>query len=168
MSIHADKPPSPVGRRLPSVRGNALNGLSARFPQDLAGAPAVLLVAYQGTTQDDVARWLRFLQESEPQLTVYEVPTISALAYRPLTGRVDNGLRRGVPPVLWPEVVTLCGEGRTMREFLGDRGLAGASVVLLDGDGVVRWFSALGFTTDKGAGLLDELHRSTTERRAAS
>jgi hypothetical protein len=55
-----------------------------------------------------------------------------------------------------------------MREFLGDWGLAGASVVLLDGDGVVRWFNALGFTTDKGAGLLDELHRSTTERRAAS
>ena len=167
MSIHADKPLSPVGRRLPSVRGNALNGVGVRFPQDLAGAPAVLLVAYQGTTQEDVARWLRFLQTSEPHLTVYEVPTISALAYRPLSGRVDNGMRRGVPSVLWPEVVTLCGEGKTMREFLGDRGLAGASVVLLDSDGVVRWFSALGFTTDKGAGLLDELRRSTTQRRAA-
>ncbi len=168
MSTHADKPLSPVGRRLPSVRGNALNGMSAHFPQDLAGAPAVLLVAYQGTTQEDVARWLRFLQASEPQLTVYEVPTVSALAYRPLTGQIDNGMRRGVPPILWPEVVTLCGEGRTMRTFLGDRGLAGASVVLLDGHGVVRWFNALGFTAAKGAGLLDELHRSTTERRAAS
>jgi hypothetical protein len=166
MSIHADKPFSPVGRRLPSVRGNALNGVGVRFPQDLAGAPAVLLVAYQGTTQEDVARWLRFLQASEPHLTVYEVPTISALAYRPLSGRVDNGMRRGVPRVLWPEVVTLCGEGKTMREFLGDRGLAGASVVLLDSDGIVRWFNALGFTADKGARLLDELRRSTTQRRA--
>jgi len=167
MSIHADKPVSPVGRRLPSVRGNALNGLSTRFPQDLAGAPAVLLVAYQGTTQEDVARWLRFLQASEPELTVYEVPTVSALAFRPLTGRVDNGTRRGVPAVLWPEVVTLCGEGRAMREFLGDSGRSGASVVLLDGGGVVRWFNALGFTTDKGAGLLDELRRSRNEQRKA-
>ena len=168
MSIHTDKPLSPVGRRLPSVRGNALNGVDVRFPQELAGAPAVLLVAYQRTAQEDVVRWLTFLQESEPQLTIYEVPTIPALAFRPPAGSIDNGMRRGVPRVLWPQVVTLHGEGKTMREFLGDTGLIGASVVLLDGGGVVRWSDALGFTAGKGAGLLDELRRSTAERRAAS
>lgn len=34
----------------------------------------------------------------------------------------------------------------------------GASVVLLDAGGVVRWFGAQGFTPDRGGALLDELH----------
>jgi hypothetical protein len=161
MSIHADKHLSPVGRRLPSVRGSALNGESVRLPQELAGAPAVLLIAYQRATQEDIARWLTFLQASAPRLTVYEVPTTTPLAYRAPSGSIDNGRRRGVPRVLWPQVVTLCGEGDTMRRFLGDRGSEGASVVLLDRDGLVRWFDALGFTADKGARLLDELRRSS-------
>ena len=168
MSIHADKHVSPVGRRLPSVRGSALNGESVRFPQELAGAPAVLLIAYQRATQEDIVHWLTFLQASAPSLTVYEVPTTTPLAYRPPSGSVDNGRRRGVPSVLWPQVVTLCGEAHTMRRFLGDRESEGVSVVLLDADGLVRWFDARGFTSGKGARLLDELRRSTREERAAS
>ena len=96
------------------------------------------------------------------------MPTTNPLAYRLPSGSIDNGKRGGVPRVLWPEVVTLCGEGDTMRRFLGDGESEGASVVLLDANGLVRWFDALGFTADKGARLLDELRRSTREGRAAS
>ena len=154
-----DAPDSPIGRRFPSVGGTALSGEGVRFPDDTAGAPAVLLVAYQRTAQDDVSRWLEFLESREPGLKVYEVPTIPALAYRPWAGWIDNGMRKGVPRALWPQVVTLYGEGGPVRDFLGGSRFVGASVVLLDAGGVVRWFGAQGFTPDRGGVLLDELHR---------
>ncbi len=148
---------SPVGRLFPSVAGTALSGETVRLPDDLAGAPAVLLVAYQRTAQDDCSSWLEFLAWRAPDLAVYEVPTIPAIAYRPWAGWIDAGMRKGVPESLWPRVVTLYREGGPVRDLLGDSGFVGASVVLLDGGGVVRWFDAQGFTADKGGSLLDEL-----------
>jgi hypothetical protein len=154
-----DSPASPVGRRFPTVTGTALSGESVRFPDDLFGAPSVLLVAYQRMAQVDVSSWLEFLAVREPELTVYEVPTIPAIAYRPWAGWIDNGMRKGVPRVLWPQVVTLYGEGVPVHRFLGDDGYVGASAVLLDAHGVVRWFDGRGFTPDKGGDLLDELRQ---------
>jgi hypothetical protein len=109
--------------------------------------------------QVDVSSWLEFLATREPGLTVYEVPTIPAIAYRPLAGWIDNGMRRGVPRVLWPQVVTLYGEGVPVHRFLGDDGLVSASAVLLDARGVVRWFDGRGFSPAKGDDLLDELRQ---------
>jgi hypothetical protein len=152
-------PKSPVGRRFPSVTGAALSGESLCFPDDLFGAPSVLLVAYQRMAQVDVSSWLEFLAMREPELTVYEVPTIPAVADRRRAGWIDNGMRKGVPRVLWPQVVTLYGEGSPVHRFLGDDGFVGASVVLLDAHGVVRWFDGRGFSPDKGGDLLDELRQ---------
>ncbi|MGZ4199678.1 MAG: hypothetical protein ACXVP1_05780 [Thermoleophilia bacterium] len=148
-----------VGLRFPSVGGTALSGEYVRFPDDLAGAPAVLIVAYQRMAQGDVWRWFEFLESREPDLKVYEVPTIPATDFRPLASWLDNGMRKGLPRALWPRVVTLYEDGAAVREFLGDSGFVGASVVLLDSGGVVRWFHAHGFTPDKGRSLLDELRR---------
>jgi hypothetical protein len=156
---HPDTPASPVGRRFPTVSGAALSGETMRFPHDLFGAPSVLLVAYQRMAQVDVSRWLQFLAMRRPELTVYEVPTIPTFAYRPAPGSIDNGTRKGVPRVLWPQVVTLYGEGVPVHRFLGDDGFVGASAVLLDARGVVRWFDGRGFSPDKGGDLLDELRQ---------
>ncbi len=153
-----DAPDSPVGRRFPSAGGTALSGEDVRFPDDIAGAPAVLLVAYQRAAQGDVSKWLEFLQSREPGLTVYEVPTIPSITYRPWAGWIDNGMRKGVLRALWPQVVTIYAEGGPVRDFLGGSRFLGASVVLLDAGGVVRWFGAQGFTPGGGAALLDELH----------
>jgi hypothetical protein len=154
-----DAPISPVGRPFPSVGGTALSGENVRFPGDLAGAPAVLLVAYQRMAQSDVSSWLEFLEARQPGLVVYEVPTIPAVAFRPWASWIDGGMRKGVPQELWPRVVTLYRDGGPVRELLGDSGFVGASVVLLDAAGVVRWFDAQGFTPDKGESLLSELRR---------
>ena len=152
-----DAPVSPVGRPFPSVGGTALSGENVRFPGDLAGAPAVLLVAYQRMAQSDVSSWLEFLKARQPGLVVYEVPTIPAVAFRPWASWIDGGMRKGVPQELWPRVVTLYRDGGPVRELLGDSGFVGASVVLLDAAGVVRWFDAQGFTPGKGESLLGEL-----------
>jgi hypothetical protein len=148
---------SPVGRPFPSVLGTALSGKPVRLPGDLGGVPAVLLVAYQRAAQMDVDRWRSFLEKDAPGLAVYEVPTIPQAVWRWLAGWIDGGMRSGVPRELWPHVVTLYDEGAPVLDLLGDRGNLFAHVVLLDAEGVVRWFDASAFSAAKGASLVETL-----------
>lgn len=153
----------PVGRRFPKATGTTLAGQRMCLPDDLAGRPVALLVAYQRVTQDDVDRWSTYLKLAAPELTVYEVPTIPALAYRPWAGWIDNGMRKGVPEELWPWVVTLYEEGGQVRDFLGSPDKYSADVVLLDAGGVVQWFDATGFDARKGADLVRTLRELPTD-----
>ena len=145
--------PSIVGRRFPSVSGRALSGEVVRFPEDLAGAPALLLCAYRRGTQADCDRWAAFAERRLPALVVYELPIIPSPVWRPLQGWIDGGMRGGVPPALWSTTVTLYGQGRAAREFVEDSGGHRAQVVLLDAAGVVAFHDARGFTEEGGAAL---------------
>ena len=107
--------PDIIGRRFPSVAGRALSGEVVHVPEDLAGAPALLLCAYRRGTQDDVDLWAAFAGQRLPYLAVYELPIISSRVWRPLRGWIDGGMRGGVPPDLWTHVVTLYDDGTRAR-----------------------------------------------------
>lgn len=150
--------PAPVGRILPTVAGHALSRERVVFPEDLAGRPAVLLVAYRRGTQGDVDRWTSFLEAKAPRLIRYEVPTISSALWRPMAGWIDSGMRGGVPKAAWSSVVTLYDDASKLRDFLGDYGGYTTHVVLLDRAGKVAWFNAGGFNDRAAASLLEALH----------
>lgn len=156
-SVLPKAPGNPVGHLLPPVAGNSLAGREVRFPESLAGRPAVLLVAYRRGTQEDVDRWIGFLTREAPGLTFFEVPTIASPVWRPLSRWIDGGMRGGVPRESWPAVVTLYEDAPRLRDFLGDRGGLSTHVVLLDREGRVAWFDAGGFRDEAGRGLLDAL-----------
>ena len=142
-----------LGRRFPSVSGRALSGDVVRFPEDLAGAPALLLCAYRRGTQADADRWAAFVERRFPDLATYELPIIPSPLWRPLQGWIDGGMRGGVPPSLWSTTVTLYGQGATAREFIGDSGGLRTQVVLLDPTGVVVFHDAGGFSEEGAAAL---------------
>jgi len=135
----------PPEGRFPSVAGVALSGERVRFPEDLMGAPALLLCAYRRGTQMDVDRWAAFAGRELPHLAVFELPIIPALIWRPLQGLIDGGMRGGVPRAQWSRVVTLYEEGAKARAFIGDGGGDRAQVVLLDAAGTVAFHDAGGF-----------------------
>jgi hypothetical protein len=143
----------PVGLRFPSVAGHALSGELVRIPEDLLGAPALLLCAYRRLTQQDVDRWAAFADEELPGLDVYELPIIPALVWRPLQGWIDGGMRGGVPRRQWSRVVTLYEQGAKARDFLGDAGGYRAQVVLLDAAGVVAFHDDGGYRESVAAQL---------------
>ena len=155
--------PNPVGRKLPSVKGEALSRTAVRFPEDIAGAPAILMVAYRRGTQADVDRWTAFLQERAPRTVRYEVPTIANILWRPMAGWIDSGMRGGVPQEAWSSVVTLYQDAPKLRDFLGDYGGTTTHVVLLDREGRVAWFNAGGFSERAGASLLEALQALSGE-----
>ncbi len=142
-----------VGRRFPSVAGRALSGELVRFPEDVLGAPVLLLCAYRRGTQADIDRWAAFAGRELPELAAYELPIIPALVWRPLQGLIDGGMRGGVPRGQWSRVVTLYDQGAKARDFLGDSGGNRAQVVLLDAAGVVAFHDAGGFRAPAAAAL---------------
>ena len=148
---------APRGARLPSVKGNSLDGSTVRLPEDLRGAPALLLVAYRRGTQEDVDRWLGWASTNAPGLKCLEVPAISSLVWRPLASWIDGGMRRGVPQAQWSSVVTLYDDAPVLREFLGDFGGYNTHAVLLDDAGQVAWFHAGGFSEGAAKDLAEAL-----------
>lgn len=142
-----------VGRRFPSVAGRALSGRVVRLPEDLSGAPALLLCAYRRGTQTDVDRWAAFVRSELPGLVTYELPIIHSPLWRPLQGWIDGGMRGGVPPSLWDTTVTLYEQGGVARSFVGDSGGLRTQLVLLDAGGVVAFHDARGFSEEGAATL---------------
>lgn len=155
---------SPVGKRLPSVKGEALSRKPVRFPEDTVGAPAILLVAYRRGTQADIDRWMAFLKERAPQTVRFEVPAIASILWRPMSGWIDSGMRGGVPQEAWSSVVTLYEDAPQLRDFLGDYGGTTTHLVLLDREGKVAWFNAGGFSERAGASLLEALEKVGEEK----
>jgi len=145
--------PAPVGRRFASVAGTALSGETVRFPEDLLGAPALLLCAYRRGSQADVDRWAGFAADDLPGLAVYEVPIIPGRVWRPVQGWIDGGMRGGVPRRQWSRVVTLYDDGAKARAFVGDGGGLRAQALLLDAAGVVAFHDAGGFRAAGAARL---------------
>jgi len=156
--------PSPVGKRLPSVKGEALSRKPVRFPEDTAGAPAILLVAYRRGTQADIDRWMAFLKERAPQTVRYEVPAIANILWRPMSGWIDSGMRGGVPQESWDSVVTLYDDASKLRDFLGDYGGYTTHAALLDREGRVVWFNAGGFADQAGASMINALQAVAAEQ----
>jgi hypothetical protein len=146
-------PPAIVGRMFPSVAGRSLAGEGVRIPEALAGAPAVLLVAYRRGTQPDTDRWIEALRRVLPTVRFLELPTIPSVVWRPLAGWIDSGMRRGVAQAMWPNVVTLYVEGGAVRRFLSDDGGLTTHVVGLDPAGRVVWFHTGGYAPEAAAGL---------------
>jgi hypothetical protein len=142
-----------VGRRFPSVAGQALSGETVRVPEDLIGSPALLLCAYRRGTQADIDRWAAHAGQAFPWLAVYELPIIPSLVWRPFQGMIDGGMRGGVPRRQWSSVVTLYEQGAKARAFLGDHGGPQATVVLLDADGVVTFCETGGYREATAKGL---------------
>lgn len=134
-----------TGRRFPSLTGTALSGEAVRFPEDVLGAPALLLCAYRRGSQADVDRWAGFAGQRLPGLPVHELPIIRGRVWRPLQGWIDGGMRGGVPRHQWSRVVTIYDDAERAKDFIGDGGGLRAQVLLLDAAGVVVFHDSGGF-----------------------
>jgi outer membrane protein assembly factor BamB len=147
----------PVGLALPELAGRGLDGAERRFPAELAGRPAVLLVGYEQEAQFDADRWLFGLLQAGSPAQVLELPTLPGRLVGAFRRQIDSGMRSGIPHEDWGAVVTLYGDAAArLAEFTGTTNGRNMRVVVLDADGVVRWFHDRGFS----AGKLVELDRT--------
>lgn len=137
----------PTGETLPAVSGFDLDGKEVQLP---LAEPTVLLIGYVQKAQFDADRWLVGLTQLRPPVRILEVPTIKGLFPRLISDTIDNGMRSGIPSEDWSSVVTLYGsKASDIVEFTGNKTGRNIRVLLLDDDGVVRWFHDRGFSAGK-------------------
>ncbi|MDF1839418.1 MAG: hypothetical protein P1V35_16240 [Planctomycetota bacterium] len=133
-----------VGERFPTVTGESLEGEAVSFPM---GEPCVLLIGYKQKAQFDADRWLLGLLQLPVGVPLFEVPTIKGLFPRVIGSYIDDGMRGGIPSEDWQSVVTLYGsDAESVAQFTGTQGGNNMRVVLLDGEGQVRWFHDRGYS----------------------
>ncbi|MCA9311453.1 MAG: hypothetical protein KDA21_09635 [Phycisphaerales bacterium] len=151
----------PTGEIFPSVVGESLEKERRALPEDLAGAPTILLVGYRQGTQFDLDRWLMGLIQAEVGARVLEVPTIPGLVPTIASGWIDDGMRSGIPREDWGSVVTLYGKAAApVVRFTGNQQGRLTRVLVLDEKGQVRWFDDEGYSPRKAlevAALVEQL-----------
>ncbi|MBN1443299.1 MAG: hypothetical protein JXA90_11375 [Planctomycetes bacterium] len=154
----------PTGRRLPTVRGQRLDGQSVTLPDDLGGKPALLLVAYKMNSQFDCDRWILGVLDAALDVAVLEVPTIQGLVPGLFAGSIDAGMRSGIPAEEWAQVVTVYDDAEILAEFLGSENALPARALLLDPGGSVVFFHDEGYSPRALKRLAEALEKIRGER----
>jgi hypothetical protein len=139
---------NPVGEFFPDTVGTALDGKVWKFPNDTNGENVLLLIGYKQNTQFDIDRWLIGLDQKGYKISVFEVPTIQGWVPRVIAGKIDEGMRSGIPEDLWKIVVTVYDDAEKIINFTGNEDSSNARVVVLDKDGKVRLLHDRGFSVN--------------------
>jgi hypothetical protein len=121
-------------------------GESVSIFKDLKGKLILLLVAYKHDSQFDVDRWLIGLDMTNTQIDVFEVPTLRGMFPKMFSTFIDEGMRKGIPKELWQGVVTVYENGEQIQAFTGNTNPKNSRVVLIDKEGVIRYFHDEGFS----------------------
>lgn len=141
----------PVGEPFPVITASALDAAEGAapvtIPTDFAGSPLLLFVGYVQDAQFDIDRWLFGALDAELDVTLREVPAARGMAASLASGFIDGGMRKGIPKGEWGAVVTTYGKtADKIAELTGTERPRNARVLLLDGEGIVRWFHDAGFS----------------------
>ncbi len=140
----------PSGEPFPSVEATSLAGEAVKIPEDFAGAPVLLLVGYVQGTQFDIDRWLYGAIDAELEIALREVPAARGAAASLAKGFIDSGMQRGIPRDEWGAVTTTYGDAaEAIGRFTGTERPRNARVLLLDSNGMVRWFYDQGYSAMK-------------------
>jgi hypothetical protein len=132
-----------VGERLPSLKGDLLTGEKSTLPDAAAGKVALLTLGFSYDSRVQVEAWAeqyRSRYGTQPGRVLYEVPMMGSAAR---LGRwfIDSGMRKGTPKELHRFVLTVYGNSDAWKARLGFSRADDAYVVLIDGQGIVRWMA---------------------------
>jgi hypothetical protein len=135
--------PIRVGERLPILAGEFLTGRTAVLPEASAGRVTLLMVGFTYASREPVeawGAWYRATFGSRSDMTFFEVPMIGGLAK---LGRwfINRGMRGGTPEGLHENVITVYNDSGDWKERLSysPEHENAAYLVVLDGEGIVRW-----------------------------
>jgi len=151
---------NPVGETLPRLEGTGLNGKQWTFPEGLEGEPAVLFVGYVQDSQFDIDRWLLGMLQLKTDVAVYEVPTIEGMIPGMIAGRIDEGMRKGIPAEDWASVVTVYDDAEYLVKLTGNENPRNARVMLIGRDEKIIWFWDQGYSASAVASLDEAVTKS--------
>jgi hypothetical protein len=142
----------PTGERLPIAEGRTLDGTPTSLAEALAGEPAILFLPFTDDGQFDADRWAMAFHQLETPVRRFEigaVPSAFGIVTAPI---VDRDRRRKRAEIRWPEVLVFTGDSAdriVTQTGMGDAQFA--RVLLVDREGTIVRFCALGFTPERAS-----------------
>jgi hypothetical protein len=139
-----------IGQAFPTASAKDLNKHVQHVPADYAGAPILILVTPSKGSQPDADRWIAYLR-ARPTIRFREIPVIPSAIARAMQGFINGQMRGGLPKGMWTRVVPLYKDGGRVKSFFGNCGDQVAWAMVLDSQGVIRWFHAAGYAAHTAA-----------------
>ena len=148
------------GLNFPNVSGKSLTDSTYSIPSDMKGEPVLFLIGYKQNSQFDIDRWLIGLDMKNQKMPTYELPTIQGMFPKMFSTKIDQGMRKGIPKVLWKSVITIYDDGEKIQQFTGNQNPNNTRVTLLNAKGVIIYFNDQGFSVEGLNELIEAYHSS--------
>jgi hypothetical protein len=130
-----------VPAKIPAAHGTTLSGTAVVLPDALKGKVGVLVVGFSHASQGQVMNWGRLITADygrSPGLDYYEIPMLGG-APKMLRGMIIKSMGKSVPADQRPHFMPLVEDDKPWRTVAKYWKPDDAYLLLVDGDGVVRW-----------------------------
>lgn len=148
-----------TGDPLPELKGEYLTGKQAILPSAAKGSIALLALGFTYDSRLAVEAWVKRYRAQFPdkaRTTFFEIPMIGGMA-RLGKWFIDSGMRRGTPKPDHENVVTVYGGVDAWKQRVGFKDEKDAYLILLDGEGRVRWRHNGAFDEAAFAALVEQV-----------
>jgi hypothetical protein len=127
--------------QIPAVSGTTLSGEKVSLPQDQRGGPAVLVLGFSQASREQAKAWGKRLAvdfREQPEVRFYEVPMLGGVP-KFLRGLVVKKIAQDVSENGKHHFLPVYDHEPEWRALAGYAKADDAYVVLIDGNGKVRW-----------------------------
>lgn len=125
---------------IPHIKSESLNKTPVSLPEDLGTKPAILIMGFSRAGGNQVGPLARRLHQEQPELVVYQIAELES-APRMVRPMILHGMRGEVPKDEQSRFIPLYRDEKEWKQVTGftKAGEEDAYVLIVDGDGVVRW-----------------------------
>ncbi|HEX4810035.1 MAG TPA: hypothetical protein VH325_13945 [Bryobacteraceae bacterium] len=132
-----------VGEPLPMLSGHTVSGKLLELPSAAKGSNRVLVFSFAKSASADSRAWSQHLvADADPSSPVisYRVIVLESVP-KLFRGMAVSGIKSGVPQALWDTTVLLYQDEALWKKRLAVTADDRCYIVLLDGEGRLRWVS---------------------------
>jgi hypothetical protein len=127
--------------RIPPFQGTSFADQPVKLPEDLRGKIAVLVVGFTHGSQNAVGGWGKRLAadyRDSPGVVYYEMPVLAG-APRIMLGMIVGKIKGSLPDPVKPHFVPILENQAGWQAVANYKSGDDAYVIVVDGQGVVRW-----------------------------
>ena len=143
--------------RIPTTHGTAFAGNQVTLPGDLRGRVGVLVIGFSKNSGDVCKGWGQRLAANYGEshdVLYYQMPVLEGVP-KLIRGMVVKSIKSGVPEAEQPHLVPVFSGEAEWQKVARYAGADDAYVLVVDGEGRVRWQTS-GKATDAGFAALKQ------------
>jgi ATP10 protein len=159
-----------VAARIPSFQGTTFAGQTVSLPQQLKGGVGVLVLGFSKSSGGVCKDWGQRLAENyggSHDVMYFQMPVLESVP-KLIRGMVMRSIKSGVPEAEQPHFLPVFSNEAEWRTIARYTNPDDAYILVVDGQGIVRWQTS-GKVTDAGfAALKQQVETARTQLRESN